>query len=145
MLTGLMIRPYEDHDKDRVIELWHACGLVVSQNNPQRDIERKLKVNPELFLVGVLNGTVIATVMAGYEGHRGVVNYLAVDPEYWHQGIGRLMMEDVEKKLRSLGCVKINLMVRKSNAKVIAFYESIGFRIDDVYCMGKRFVDDSES
>lgn len=136
------IRKYQLSDEEEVIDLWRACGLVVPWNNPHRDIQRKLEVQPELFLVGCLDGKVIASVMAGYEGHRGWVNYLAVHPDYQRRGIGRRMMECVEHLLLKLGCPKINLQVRKTNLGVINFYQQLGFRDDNVIGMGKRLIND---
>lgn len=133
-----VIRPYETADEAAVIDLWHRCGLVVPWNEPRRDIALKLQVNPELFLVGVLAGRVVATVMAGYEGHRGFINYLGVDPELRRRGLGRRIMAAAEAKLRERGCPKINLLVRTSNTGVIAFYERLGFKMDDVVSLGKR-------
>ena len=141
----LHIRPYQDRDEKDVIELWHNCNLVVPWNNPKLDIERKLKVNPNLFLVGLIEGKVVATVMGGYEGHRGWINYLAVSPEIRQKGVGQQMVEEVEAKLRKLGCPKINIQVRSSNKGVIEFYEKVGFSVDDVISMGKRLVDDQKS
>ena len=141
-MSELIIRPYHDTDRKNVIELWSECGLIVPQNNPERDIERKLKVNPEWFLVGELEGSVIATCMAGYEGHRGWINYLAVSPKYQRQGFAALIMQKAEKKLRDAGCPKINLQVRTSNTDVIEFYKSIGFIEDNVVSMGKRLQKD---
>lgn len=122
--------------------LWKACGLVVPQNDPRRDIERKLKVNPELFLVGEQDRQIIATCMAGYDGHRGWINYLAVHPEHQRQGLARKIMTHAESLLRAAGCPKINLQVRSTNADVIAFYERLGFRIDAVTSLGKRLQSD---
>jgi len=137
-VNDLVIRPYQRQDEEAVIELWLQCNLVVPQNNPERDIKRKLQVNPEWFLVGVIGGYVVATCMAGYEGHRGWINYLAVSPHHRRQGIGRRIMEEVEKRLRSAGCPKINLQVRETNRVVIQFYERIGYTRDPVASMGKR-------
>jgi ribosomal protein S18 acetylase RimI-like enzyme len=137
-MTGLLIRPYEDSDRDAVIELWHACDLVVPWNDPARDIERKLKVRPDLFLVGEIEGRVAATCMAGYEGHRGWVNYLAVSPAYRRTGFGRLMMEAAEARLAAAGCPKLNVQIRTTNREVVEFYRSIGYKTDDVFSMGKR-------
>ena len=137
-LEDLQIRPYRPDDRHEVIRLWNACALVVPQNDPEADIDCKLQVQPELFLVGVRAATLVATVMAGYDGHRGWINYLAVDPRFRYQGIGRRMMEAVEEKLRRLGCPKINLQVRHSNDGVIAFYQRIGYTVDPVTSLGKR-------
>jgi ribosomal protein S18 acetylase RimI-like enzyme len=142
MTDKLSIRAYRREDKPKVIDLWFKCNLVISDNNPDRDIERKLDVNPELFLVGFSNKTLVATCMAGYEGHRGWINYLAVAPEYRRRGLATRMMDAAEKRLRSSGCPKINLQVRTSNKAVIQFYESIGYTIDGVISLGKRLVAD---
>lgn len=139
---NLLTRPYRSSDKNDVIILWVEYGLVVPHNNPKRDIERKLKVNPELFLVGILDEKLIATCMAGYEGHRGWINYLAVLPEYQRRGFAGRMIEAAEKKLKTVGCPKINLQIRSTNTEVIEFYKSIGYLVDDVVSMGKRFEKD---
>jgi ribosomal protein S18 acetylase RimI-like enzyme len=136
------IRPYQSGDKQAVIDLWFKCQLVVPLNNPEQDIERKLLVNPEWFLVTLLADKLVATIMIGYEGHRGWVNYLAVDPEYRRQGLGRLLMLEAEKILRAAGCPKICLQVRNNNKDVIAFYKAIGYTLDDVIGMGKRLEED---
>ena len=141
-MSDLVIRPYQPQDETAVVQLWLQCNLVVPQNNPKRDIKRKLQVNPEWFLVGILGHHVVATCMAGYEGHRGWINYLAVSPHHRRQGIGRRIMEEAEKRLSAAGCPKINLQVRKTNRAVIQFYERIGYTRDPVASMGKRLEND---
>jgi ribosomal protein S18 acetylase RimI-like enzyme len=138
------IRPYAIEDEKDVIALWMGCGLVVPQNNPKRDIQRKLRVNPDWFLVGELNGEIVASCMVGYDGHRGWINYLAVCPDCQRHGYARQMMEKAEKLLREAGCPKINLQIRATNTEVIEFYKSIGFRVDDVVSMGKRLEADGQ-
>jgi len=76
--------------------------------------------------------------MVGYEGHRGWINYLAVRPDCQRQGHARQIMEEAERLLREAGCPKINLQIRSTNTEVIAFYKSIGYRVDDVVSMSKR-------
>jgi ribosomal protein S18 acetylase RimI-like enzyme len=132
------IRSYERSDETQVVQLWTDCGLVVPWNNPHHDIQRKIDVQPELFLVGCLADKIVATVMAGYDGHRGWINYLAVHPDHQHTGIGRRMMEAAEIRLQAAGCPKINLQVRRTNTKVIEFYKKIGYTLDDVVSFGKR-------
>ena len=124
------IREYQISDEKAVITLWRECNLIVSWNNPAQDIERKLKVDPDLFLVGEVDGRIVASVMGGYEGHRGWINYLAVHPKHRRKGLGKKIMVEVEKRIKEKGCPKINLQVRASNDDVIAFYQAIGF-IDD--------------
>ncbi len=125
-----------------MIGLWKDCGLVVPWNDPVKDIERKLKVGPDLFLVGELAGEIVASVMGGYEGHRGWINYLAVSPRHRGKGYGRSIMEVVELAMRQKGCPKINLQVRRSNTDMASFYQAIGYDIDDVIGLGKRLEPD---
>ena len=134
----LSIRPYEPSDHDAVIALWHTCQLVVPHNDPAADIRTKLAFQPEWFLVAYKGRRLVGTVMVGYEGHRGWINYLAVSPDSRRQGIGRKLMRAAEENLVALGCPKINLQVRRSNQAVIAFYRAIGFTEDDVVSLGKR-------
>ena len=141
-MENLLIRPYHPYDEEEVVNLWFECDLVTPQNDPRLDIERKLRVNPEWFLVGMLEGKIVATCMAGYEGHRGWVNYLAVSPLFRRQGIGTLMMNQAESKLTTAGCPKINLQIRETNTEVIQFYKSIGYAKDLVVSMGKRLEHD---
>jgi len=138
MSSGLHIRPFRAGDEPAVLDLWQACGLIVSHNDPRKDIRRKLQINPEWFLVGEGDGQLIATCMAGYEGHRGWINYLAVAPGQQRRGHARQMMQEAEQLLRTAGCPKINLQIRSTNLPVIEFYRSLGFKIDDVTSMGKR-------
>jgi ribosomal protein S18 acetylase RimI-like enzyme len=137
-LPTITVRPFDPADEAAVIALWHACNLVVPWNDPARDIACKMQVNPELFLVAVEAGRVVGTVMAGYDGHRGWINYLGVLPELRRRGVGRLLMDEAEARLRARGCPKINLQVRTSNLGVIAFYRAIGFKEDPVVSFGKR-------
>ena len=135
-------RSFSSTDRDAVIALWHECGLLHPNNDPHKDIARKLRVRPDLFLVGVINDRIMASVMIGYEGHRGWINYLAVSPSHQKRGYGRLLMNEAERLLRAEGCAKINLQVRTSNAAVLAFYRAIGYLQDEVVSLGKRLEQD---
>ena len=137
-IAGFKIRLFQASDRSDVIDLWHRCNLVVPQNDPKKDIEMKRKVQADLFLVGTIDDRIVAAVMAGYDGHRGWIYYLAVDPDYQRQQIGRRMMEKAESALQKRGCPKINLQVRTSNQAVISFYERLGFSNDDVIGLGKK-------
>jgi len=138
----MKIRTYTPKDEVKVIQLWSSCGLVVPQNSPIKDIRRKLKVNPEWFLVGEIEEKLISTCMAGYDGHRGWIYYLAVLPDYQNRGLAKQIMMQAEKLLKEAGCPKINLQIRTTNTKVIEFYKNIGFSSDDVVSMGKRLIPD---
>ncbi|WP_235480791.1 GNAT family acetyltransferase [Agromyces sp. Leaf222] len=137
------IRPFAVADTEPVVALWRAAGLVVPWNDPYLDIERKLTVQPELFLVGESDGVLVATAMIGYDGHRGWVNYLAVDGSRRGEGLGARLMAEAERLLAERGCPKLNLQVRSTNAGVIAFYRSLGYRVDDVASLGKRLIPDA--
>lgn len=138
----MTIRRFAPGDEKAVVELWRQCELIVPWNDPHRDIERKLRQQPDLFLVGEIDGSLIATVMAGYEGHRGWINYLAVSPTLRRHGLGQHMMEAAEEALREIGAPKINLQVREGNHDVVAFYEAIGYAVEPIINMGKRLVSD---
>ncbi|MCU1414462.1 MAG: acetyltransferase [Microbacteriaceae bacterium] len=134
------IRPFRTEDTEQVVALWTASGLVRPWNDPRRDIERKLTGQPELFLVGEFDGAIVATAMAGYDGHRGWVHYLAVDPGRRREGLGRQLMAAVETLLIERGCPKLNLQVRSDNAAVLGFYRGLGYGEDQVVSMGKRLI-----
>ncbi|HVS37801.1 MAG TPA: GNAT family acetyltransferase [Gemmataceae bacterium] len=134
----MLIRPFEMVDEEAVVALWERCGLTRPWNDPRKDIRRKMAVQPDGFLIGVVDGAIAATVMVGYEGHRGWIQYLGVDPRRQREGLGRAIMAEAERLLRAKGCPKINLQVRTSNAGVIEFYKRLGFVMDDVVSMGKR-------
>ena len=136
------IRPYEPSDEEAVVDLWKRCGLLKPWNDPYKDIARKRSIQPELFLIGCISARIMGTVMVGFEGHRGWINYLAVDPDSQRQGYGRILMSEAERRLRALGCPKINLQVRNDNWDVINFYQQLGFCQDPVLSFGKRLVHD---
>ena len=146
----VQIRPYQPSDKDAVIELWFQCGLVTSANNPNCDIARKVEfertcdVASDSFLVATSERRVIGTCMAGYDGHRGWINYLAVAPDLQRQGIAGQLMAAAEETLAALGCPKINLQIRATNTDVMAFYQTLGYTQDAVISMGKRLSHDPE-
>ena len=129
---------YSHEYQDAVVDLWRKCSLVVPQNDPVEDIQRKLVFQPDLFFVALLDGKVIGSIMVGYEGHRGWMNYLAVLPEHQRRGYGRKLVEKAVDELKRLGCLKVNLQVRRSNVSVIEFYKHLGFKDDDVVGLGKR-------
>jgi len=138
----LNIRGFVADDTDAVVQLWKDCGLVVPWNNPEKDIQRKLTDGAELFLVGERDGCLMATLMGGYEGHRGWANYLAVAPQFQGRGDARKMMEALEARLLKLGCPKLNLQVRETNVDVLAFYKALGYKRDAAVSLGKRLIPD---
>ena len=138
----MQIRAYRPDDEGAVIALWQACGLTRPWNDPKRDIERKLTVQPELFFVVDDDGVLVATAMVGYDGHRGWINYLAVADSHRRRGLGRLLVAEAERALAERGCPKINLQVRSTNTAVLAFYAGLGYAQDDVVSFGRRLIPD---
>lgn len=139
----MRIRPYAAGDETAVIALWERCRLTRPWNDPRKDIARKLAVQPELFLVGVLGEAIVATAMAGYEGHRGWVNYLAVSPEHRRRGLGKALMRAVEQRLMERGCPKLNVQVRAANSEALQFYRRLGYAQDEAVALGKRLIPDA--
>jgi ribosomal protein S18 acetylase RimI-like enzyme len=126
-----------------VVALWRACGLTRPWNDPHKDIARKRVVQREMFLVGELEGRVIATAMAGYDGHRAWMYYLAVAPAHQGQGFGTLLVRRIEEEMLVRGCPKVSLLVRSTNEQVLAFYRKLGYLQDDSVPLGKRLIPDA--
>ena len=139
----MQIRPFEHNDEAAVVALWNECRLTRPWNDPRKDIARKMAVQPELFLVAVEGRAIVGTVMAGYEGHRGWVNYLAVAPAFRGRGFARALMAHVEKALVARGCPKLSLLVRNSNRDAIEFYRHLGYAADESVALGKRLIADA--
>jgi ribosomal protein S18 acetylase RimI-like enzyme len=134
-----MIREYAERDRADVAALWE---LVFAddppRNAPDRVIERKLATQRELFLVAERGGRVVGTVLGGYDGFRGWIYHLAVHPDRRREGLGHALMVAIEERLRALGCPKINLQVRARNPAIAAFYERLGYAVEDHVSMGKE-------
>jgi len=134
----LEIRAYRESDKEAVVKLWEQVFPgVPAHNPPAKDIERKLAVQRELFLVALYQGQLVGTAMAGFDGHRGWVYYVASDPRLRRKGIGAALMKRVEQGLVEIGCHKLNLQVRSSNTEVVEFYRKLGYLEEDRVSMGK--------
>jgi ribosomal protein S18 acetylase RimI-like enzyme len=139
---NFVIDAYRPADEANMIALWQQCGLVVPWNNPLADIARKIADSPDLFFTGRIEGRLVASCMAGYDGHRGWIYYLAVLPEWRRHGLAARLVAHAESRLAELGCPKVDLMVRESNEAVIAFYRSIGYGPDPVRVLSKRLRED---
>ena len=136
------IRTFLEGDRQQIIELWEVCGLSRPWNNPDRDIDRKVQFQPHLFLVGTVAARVMASAMAGYDGHRGSVFYLAVHPDFQGLGHGQELVTHIETLLTGMGCPKLNIVIRSSNVDVVGFYNSLSYTQDDVVSLGKRLISD---
>ncbi len=130
------VRPYAPGDREALAELW--CRVFPDDpphNEPNDVIEAKLKVDSLIF-VAEDNGRVTGAVMAGYDGHRGWLYAVAVDVTTRRCGVGSLLVKSAVAELKRLGCIKVNLQIRASNAAVVSFYESLGFKVEDRISMG---------
>lgn len=137
------VRTFDRADTEAVIDLWDEAGLTRPWNDPRADIDRMLAVWPELLVVAEDAGRIVGTVMAGYDGHRGWIYYLASAADRRGEGIGRMLMAEAEQRLVALGCPKVQLMVRPGNEIVFAFYDQIGYERFDIGMTGKRLLVDA--
>lgn len=137
-----VIVPFEEGYRTDVIALWRSCGLTRAWNDPDKDIDRKLSDPQGGFFVLLKGETVIGSVMAGYDGHRGAIYYLCIDPAHQSAGLGRRLMEHCEAFLIGLGCPKINLFVRQGNEAVMKFYDDLGYTPEKAVALGKRLIPD---
>lgn len=136
------IETYHQDHFTGVDELWHEVFPDDPPwNRAALAIPAKLAVQPDLFLVAIGENQVIGTVMGGYDGHRGWIYALAVAPGERRKGIAAALMREIETRLHRAGCRKVNLQVRTSNTTVIAFYEGIGYDVEERISMGKRLAE----
>ena len=136
------IRAFAIEDEDAVVALWEEARLTRPWNDPRADIRRKLTVQPELFLVAVDRGVVVGSVMAGYDGHRGWLYYLASAESHRGRGVGRALVAEAEGLLEALGCPKVQLMVRPDNAGARGFYDALGYEPFETWATGRRLIVD---
>ncbi|WP_431015151.1 GNAT family acetyltransferase [Bradyrhizobium pachyrhizi] len=125
--ASLAIAPITDADIADVVALWQACGLTRPWNDPAADIALARRGPNSAVLVGRDDNAIMATAMVGHDGHRGWVYYVAVDPNRQGTGLGRTIMAAAEDWLRAAGVPKLQLLVRRENAKAGAFYQSLGY------------------
>jgi ribosomal protein S18 acetylase RimI-like enzyme len=133
------VREAKPEDKAEIIEIWRACDLVKPQNDPSDDFDLALQTSTSTIFVLNDSTRMIGAVMAGFDGHRGWFYYLGVLPQFQNGGNGRLLVEAAEQWLTSQGAPKTMLMVRDTNTKVIAFYEKLGYNVEQTRVLGKRF------
>lgn len=146
MEQSVTLRAFKPSDTQKVVVVWDKAGLLRPWNDPLKDIQRKLdemaSARASWFWVAECEGLLVGAVMAGYDGHRGSVNYLGVDPDYQKAGIGRLFMRQIEADLLAVGCPKINLLIRSDNLGVHAFYRQLGYQKDATISLSKRLISD---
>ena len=128
---------------DEVIQLWRNAGLGVSSSDSKGEVEKMLNRNPDLFLIGTLKDKVVAVVMGAFDGRRGYVHHLAIDPTYQRQGYGTKIMTKLNENFRQKGIHKIHLFIEKRNKEVIDFYRNLGWEIREDLTM-MSFVPDEK-
>ena len=133
----MRIAEITDQDVAPVVALWERCGLTRPWNDPEHDIDLARRSTTSTLLVGHEDDAVVASAMAGFDGHRGWVYYLAVDNERRGEGLGRTMMAAAEAWLADRGAPKLQLMVRAENAEALDFYARLGFERQAVVTLGK--------
>jgi ribosomal protein S18 acetylase RimI-like enzyme len=133
----LRLRRFAPGDLVAVRRLWKAGGLDLGPSDTRREIVRSLARDPDLFIVAVEEGRVIGAVLGRFDGRRGWVNRLAVDPRARSRGVGSTLMREVERRLRAKGCRKVNLHVARDNRAVCAFYAELGYQRADLIFMEK--------
>ena len=133
------IRPDADADEQAVIALWReVLPPNAPHNDPATSIRNKLAVERDLFFIAEVQEAVVGTVMGGYDGHRGWIYSVAVSPAHRRGGVGSALLRRMEAALKARGCLKVNLQVRTSNVEVVAFYQQLGFAVEELISMGKR-------
>ena len=137
-IESVSVRPARDEDRGTLVALWEACGLTRPWNHAPSDIAFARQGPSSEVLVALHGGRIVAAAMAGHDGHRGAVYYVAADPALRGHGLGRLIMQAAEDWLVERGVWKLNLMVRRGNEAVTGFYEALGYAQDDVVVMSKR-------
>jgi ribosomal protein S18 acetylase RimI-like enzyme len=134
----ISFRDIQVKDEETVVTLWKRCELTRDWNDPYNDIKFAREGKTSTVLVGIVGERIVASVMAGHDGHRGVLYYLAVDPAFQRRGFGKAAVDAAEAWLRERGVWKINLMVRSENEKAGRFYERMGYEVNPVTSFGKR-------
>ena len=140
------IRIYREGDREQVLAMWQECDLIHSKNDSRKDLDRKKGFGEELFLVIEEREKIIGTVMGGYDGHRGIINYLGGHPSFRGQGLGKMLLQAVEQKLKDLGCPQVNLLVWSNNSEVLDFYEKSQYsKANDIVLLRKRLISDLQN
>ena len=139
-MNTVTISPFVNPDhRGQVIMLWESIfGYEAAHNSPGLVIDKKVATDDRLFFVAIADNSVVGTVMAGYDGHRGWIYSVAVSPSHRRQGLGSRLVSHAERALICLGCMKINLQIMEGNERVAAFYASLGYSVEKRISMGKR-------
>ena len=139
-MAAFRTRTFEMRDYEQVVALWRAAGLSLSLSDDVSGIEHRMQRDPELFIVAESGGRIIGAVLGCYDGRRGWVNHLAVAPGQQRNGIGTMLMTELEVRFHAIGCVKVNLLIEPDNGGVQRFYDGIGYTRDELIFMEKTLL-----
>lgn len=138
---GWAVESFEwESDLERVLELWSLAGdgIQLSSSDQPAELRVKLQRDADLFLVVRQDERLIGTVLGGFDGRRGMIYHLAVDPEFRRRGVGRALMDELELRLAAKGCLKYYLLVTNDNEEAQAFYQDLGCERMNLRVYGKR-------
>jgi len=139
----MKIEKFTMESYENIVDLWRKSSISVGSTDTRDEIERMLQRNPNLFLIGKVDNKVIGVVMGGFDGRRGYVHHLAIDPDYQRRGFGTMIMDDLIKRFRKIGVHKVHLFIEKYNKELVEFYMNLGWEIrDDLIMMS--FVPDEK-
>lgn len=140
----MKIREMTIEDYQQVYALWASTGMIQLKKSDERsEIARMIQQNPTTCLVGEKDDQIIAAVMGGFDGRRGMIHHLAVHPSAQGRGYGNQILAELEKRFIDLGVMKVNLFVLDSNKKVVQFYDQLGYvQRHELIAMSKTLLDD---
>ncbi len=137
---NLILREFDfPNDYPQVIGLWQnaGAGVHLRRSDEKQELAKKLQRDPSLFLVAEVSNRIIGSVLGGYDGRRGMVYHLAVEAAYRKKGLGALLMRELEKRMKAIGCIRSYLLVTRDNLEAIRFYENTGWEPMDLLIYGK--------
>ncbi len=138
--AGLVLREFDfPSDYPQVIQLWENAGpgIHIRRSDEAPELAKKLQRDPDLFLVAELDHRIIGSVLGGFDGRRGMVYHLAVETSFRQQGLGAVLMQQLEERLRAKGCIRSYLLVTRDNLDAIRFYENTGWERMELFIYGK--------
>jgi len=135
----MKIRKFRLQDYETVLSLWKGAGLLFRPGDRREEVAEKIKRDPEFFLVAELNGGIVGSVLGAWDGRRGWVYHLAVEPKHQRRGVGNKLLNELERRMQGKGVVKVNAIVYRDNRRSIRFFKKLGYELDErSLLLGKR-------
>ena len=139
----MKIEKFKIESYDEVVGLWRKAGIEIVSSDTIDEVTRVLNRNPDLFLIGRVQEKIIAVVMGTFDGRRGYVHHLAVDPDYQKMGFGKSIMEALIEQFRTKNIQKVHLFIEKTSKTVVEFYNNLGWDVREELIM-MSFVPDEK-